>query len=137
MKLNTNLHCSILNCSNLVSATLIVALLMAAVVIFASGALAAERVIYDFSGPNDGIGSSALIADRAGNLFGTTFSDQQTGSGTVYELSPPRAAWRRVDRNHPLSLFVRDQQRDWTQSWIGDGFCRKSLWHDVARWAKR
>ncbi len=53
-----------------------------------------ERVLYDFQGGNDGAGSEAgLIADRAGNLFGTNdfgggSSACTNGCGTVFELSP-------------------------------------------------
>ncbi|HET9308133.1 MAG TPA: choice-of-anchor tandem repeat GloVer-containing protein [Candidatus Sulfotelmatobacter sp.] len=83
------LHSSILKSSFFTTITATGVLLVVAVV-FASSALAAERVIYAFKGGSDGIGSNALIADRAGNLFGTTFNGGgSSGAGTVYELSPP------------------------------------------------
>jgi len=71
MKLYGNLHFTILNSLNLVSTMLAVSLLAAAL---GPNAFAAEGVIYTFRGGNDGIGSNDLIADRAGNLYGTTFN---------------------------------------------------------------
>jgi uncharacterized repeat protein (TIGR03803 family) len=69
---------------------LVAALVVGAVATFAGNAFAAEHVIYNFAGGNDGIGSNDLIADRAGNLYGTTFNGGgSAGAGTVYELSPP------------------------------------------------
>ena len=89
MTLSRNLHSSILKSSFFTTITATGVVLVVAVV-FASSALAAERVIYAFKGGSDGIGSNALIADRAGNLFGTTFNGGgSSGAGTVYELSPP------------------------------------------------
>jgi uncharacterized repeat protein (TIGR03803 family) len=58
-----------------------------------------ERVIYSFQGGTDGTNpSTALVADRAGNLFGTTTeggSGKCTGGcGTVFELKPaPGGSW--------------------------------------------
>ena len=88
MKPNGNLRPSILNSSR--SAMLTVALLLAAFVLLQGSAFAGEQVIYNFLGGNDGIGSSDLIADQAGNLYGTSFDGGgPAGAGTVYELSPP------------------------------------------------
>jgi len=90
MKLFEYLHSSILDPFNLVSMILAVAMVVGAVVIFPGSASAGERVIYSFAGGNDGIGSNDLIADGAGNLYGTTFNGGgSAGAGTVYELSPP------------------------------------------------
>jgi len=53
----------------------------------------AETVLHNFHGP-DGLDpgglapSAALVFDRAGNLFGTTFSGGVHGAGVVFELSP-------------------------------------------------
>jgi uncharacterized repeat protein (TIGR03803 family) len=53
---------------------------------FASGP---ERAIYRFRGGNDGdIPEASLIADKSGNLYGTTTSGGSSGCGTVFELSP-------------------------------------------------
>lgn len=54
-----------------------------------------ERVLYAFTGYDDGSGpSTSLIADTAGNLYGTT--EATVGSGTVFELIAPTglaSAW--------------------------------------------
>jgi hypothetical protein len=53
-----------------------------------------EKVLYDFQGGNDGAGSeAALVADRAGNLFGVTSFGGGSGActngcGTVFEMQP-------------------------------------------------
>ena len=87
--LHGNIYSSILNLSK-VSTMLAVALVAGTVVVFAGSAFAGERVIYNFTGGNDGIGSNDLISDRAGNLYGTTFNGGgSAGAGTAYELSPP------------------------------------------------
>ena len=87
MKLCGNFHAPVLS---LVSATLFVVLALGTVAVFPGSTFAAERVIYNFTGGNDGIGSNDLIADLAGNLYGTTFDGGgSAGAGTVYELSPP------------------------------------------------
>jgi hypothetical protein len=90
MKLYGNLHSSILNLSSLVSTMLAVALGLVMVAALVGRSFASERVIYNFTGGNDGVGSNDLIADRAGNLYGTTFNGGgSAGAGTAYELSPP------------------------------------------------
>ena len=57
-----------------------------------------ETILHSFAGGSDG-GSpfGALIADEAGNLYGTTFSGGALGWGAVFELSPPvnaGGAWK-------------------------------------------
>jgi uncharacterized repeat protein (TIGR03803 family) len=90
MKLYGSLHSSILNLSNLVLTMLAVALGAVTVVVFTGSAAAGDLIIYNFQGGTDGIGSNDLIADWAGNLYGTTFSGGgSAGAGTVYKLSPP------------------------------------------------
>jgi uncharacterized repeat protein (TIGR03803 family) len=94
MKPYGNLHSLILKPTRILNSTSVVFTMLAAalgvVVMFAGSTFAAERVIYNFQGGNDGIGSNDLIADRAGNLYGTTFNGGgSAGAGTVYELSPP------------------------------------------------
>lgn len=73
-------------------------LALAGVSLFANSVVAAsakESVLYRFNGGSDGNGPEAsMIADSAGNLYGTTSlgggSAQCTsGCGTVFELSPP------------------------------------------------
>jgi len=47
--------------------------------------------IYRFNGGGDGLYPYAgVIADAAGNLYGTTAGDGQTYLGTVYKLTPPQ-----------------------------------------------
>jgi uncharacterized repeat protein (TIGR03803 family) len=70
-----------------------------------SGGAWTESVIYSFQGGNDGANPEApLIADKAGNLYGTTSAGgngncdntNMTGCGTVFELrrpAEPGAAW--------------------------------------------
>jgi uncharacterized repeat protein (TIGR03803 family) len=55
-----------------------------------------ESVLYSFKGGSDGSSPmGALVADRAGNLYGTTAeggsSNCSTGCGTVFRLTPPSA----------------------------------------------
>jgi len=53
-----------------------------------------ESVLYRFKGGSDGAGPGAsLIADKAGNLYGTTVNGGASSLGTVFEISPPGAAW--------------------------------------------
>jgi uncharacterized repeat protein (TIGR03803 family) len=70
-----------------------------AILMFVGDAIAAgptERVLHRFRGGKDGSAPSAgLIADKAGNLYGTTTNGGagscQGGCGTVFELSPAAA----------------------------------------------
>lgn len=68
----------------------------------ADGSVWTEKVLYSFQGGSDGSSPmGSLIADSAGNLYGTTLygggsancstgiSGYQPGCGTVFELSPP------------------------------------------------
>ena len=90
MTLSRNPHYSTLKSSFFTRIRATGVVMMVVAVVFANSALAAERVIYAFKGGSDGISSNALIPDRAGNLFGTTFNGGgSSGAGTVYELSPP------------------------------------------------
>ncbi len=87
------------NSLSLLSTMLFAALVMATVATFTTGAFAAEHVIYSFTGGSDGTNSSELIADRAGNLYGTTLNGGSAGAGTVFELSPPTqkgGAWTKT-----------------------------------------
>jgi len=57
-----------------------------------------ETILYSFTGGSDGSEPyGGLIADNAGNLYGTAFAGGNiascgTGCGTIYELSPPATA---------------------------------------------
>jgi uncharacterized repeat protein (TIGR03803 family) len=64
---------------------------------------ASEKVIYSFAGGNDGeLPTSNLIADKAGNLFGTTSEGGDSSAcgplggqscGVVFELTPSNGGW--------------------------------------------
>ena len=67
------------------------------VVLSSSGAIASEKVLYSFRGGSDGANPYAgLIADSAGNLYGTTGGGGSgtdcrggsSGCGTVFKLAP-------------------------------------------------
>lgn len=48
-----------------------------------------DSILYTFQAVNDGSNPrSVLVADSAGNLYGTTFSGGLDDAGTVFELSP-------------------------------------------------
>jgi uncharacterized repeat protein (TIGR03803 family) len=54
------------------------------------------KVILNFNGANGSEPLAGLIADRSGNLYGTTNSGGASGNGTVFRLTPPAAgktAW--------------------------------------------
>jgi len=50
----------------------------------------AEKVLQSFDGTNGGYPEVGLIADGAGNLYGTTIFGGANGDGVVFELSPPK-----------------------------------------------
>jgi uncharacterized repeat protein (TIGR03803 family) len=53
-----------------------------------------EATLYDFTDGNDGSTPYAgVIADAAGNLYGSTTTDGTGGGGTVYEISPSGSSW--------------------------------------------
>jgi uncharacterized repeat protein (TIGR03803 family) len=53
-----------------------------------------ESVLYGFQGGSDGAQPVAgLIADKAGNLYGTTAFGGAADSGTVYELTNVAGSW--------------------------------------------
>jgi uncharacterized repeat protein (TIGR03803 family) len=50
-----------------------------------------------FNGTNGQYPLAGLIADSAGNLYGTTYEGEASGLGTVFKLTPPAAgkkAWK-------------------------------------------
>lgn len=74
------------------------ALLSALVSIAPRRALAqTETVLYNFGSGANGP-ASGLIADSAGNFYGTTFFGGSSGSGTVFELSPSGNGWNQTTR---------------------------------------
>ncbi|MFZ0321862.1 MAG: choice-of-anchor tandem repeat GloVer-containing protein [Candidatus Sulfotelmatobacter sp.] len=98
----------------------------------ASATAPSEKTIYNFQAGNDGAGPSGnLVADSAGNLYGTTADGggsaacqnggtQIQGCGTIFELSPPSAGhgtWTETvlyrfqggtDGSNPNGGLVRD-----------------------------
>jgi len=55
-----------------------------------AGRTVPEGVLWSFGASNDGsFPAAGLLADRRGNLYGTTVEGGTPGPGTVFELSPP------------------------------------------------
>jgi uncharacterized repeat protein (TIGR03803 family) len=55
-----------------------------------------QTVLYSFNGTNGAAPLGGLIADAAGNLYGTTIDGGAAGGGTVFKLAPPKSgqtAW--------------------------------------------
>ena len=48
-----------------------------------------ETILHDFTGTDGSQPAGQLVADSAGNLFGTAQFGGANGFGTIYELSPP------------------------------------------------
>jgi uncharacterized repeat protein (TIGR03803 family) len=48
----------------------------------------AETVLYAFSGGDGQEPDCALVLDKSGNLYGTTFRGGASNAGTVFELTP-------------------------------------------------
>lgn len=62
-----------------------------------------EKVLYSFAGGSDGSApGTALTADAAGNLYGTTAQGGDFGFGTVFELVPSQTGWT----HHVLYSFT-------------------------------
>jgi uncharacterized repeat protein (TIGR03803 family) len=78
-----------------------------------------ESVLYGFQGGSDGAQPVAgLIADKAGNLYGTTAFGGAADSGTVYELTNVAGSWTDTvlytfqggtDGAYPYSTLVFDE----------------------------
>jgi uncharacterized repeat protein (TIGR03803 family) len=78
-----------------------------------------EKVLHSFGNGKDGENPYAgLIADTAGNLYGTTVGGGDNGSGTVFELTPKAGGtWREEllhsfgsgkDGQHPYASLISD-----------------------------
>jgi uncharacterized repeat protein (TIGR03803 family) len=74
-------------------------------------------ILYSFSGPDGSAPNGSLIADQAGNLYGTTELGGN-GSGVVFELSPGEGGWTETvlhsfdgkDGANPLGGLTMDSQ---------------------------
>jgi len=68
---------------------------VAALLAIASWAGDTEKVLYNFTGGNDGGDPAAqLIFDSAGNIYGTTVVGGLNGCGTVFELTLSGGKWQ-------------------------------------------
>jgi len=56
-----------------------------------------ETVLYNFTGGDDGFGpGSAVVFDKAGNLYGTTPDGGAFAEGVVYQLAPNNGQWKQT-----------------------------------------
>jgi uncharacterized repeat protein (TIGR03803 family) len=71
--------------------------ILVVIVMLASSVLASEpveSVLYRFKAGTDAAQPFAsLIADKAGNLYGTTVAGGTSNAGAVFKISPPGTAW--------------------------------------------
>jgi uncharacterized repeat protein (TIGR03803 family) len=66
-----------------------------------------ETVLHSFNGL-DGMGSSSLVFDKAGNLYGTSGQGGPNGLGTVFELTPnPDGSWTHIIL-HSFPNYTKD-----------------------------
>jgi uncharacterized repeat protein (TIGR03803 family) len=81
---------------------------------------ATEKILHSFNAVAHGyLPSSGLLADAAGNLYGTTFAGGTQGWGTVYKLTPnARGGWTEhvlynftngADGSEPVGGLIFDQ----------------------------
>jgi hypothetical protein len=97
-----------------------------------------EHVIYDFKSQDDGANPAAgVIADRAGNLFGTAAlgGNGFPHGGTVFELSRAGSGWKETtlhvfgsvagDGGYPQGALLEDAHGDFfgTTTYGGAGSC--------------
>ena len=79
-----------------------------------------ERFIYSFRGTPDGANPyGPVIADKAGNLYGTTSAGGKSGAGTVYRMSLEGSSYIETvlysfrsgtDGDHPYSGLIIDEK---------------------------
>jgi uncharacterized repeat protein (TIGR03803 family) len=84
---------------------------------FSTGAAAQElTTLYSFTGGGTGDGANpdaGLIADPAGNLYGTTINGGAIGQGTVFHLDPSGNltvlySFAGSDGSHPRAALIAD-----------------------------
>jgi uncharacterized repeat protein (TIGR03803 family) len=71
-----------------------------------------ESVLFSFDGTDGAHPQSELVADKAGNLYGTTYTGGASENGTVFELSPPQqpgGAWTET----VLHAFTAQSDGQW------------------------
>jgi uncharacterized repeat protein (TIGR03803 family) len=56
--------------------------------VLATPAAAQYQVLYDLSGPTESGPYENLLADKAGNLYGSTKAGGANGAGTIFKLAP-------------------------------------------------
>ncbi|HEY6578973.1 MAG TPA: choice-of-anchor tandem repeat GloVer-containing protein [Rhizomicrobium sp.] len=88
----------------------------------------AEGVLYVFTGGNDGSGPTGdLMADRAGNLYGTTAAGGAYSEGTVFKIAPDGAETVLYafsggeDGAEPLGGVIADKQGNLYGTTVGGG----------------
>ena len=88
-----------------------------------------ETLVHSFAGgPSDGeLPYAGLIADSAGNLYGTTDSGGLHDLGTVFMLSPAGTmtllhSFNGADGAHPFGSLVRDAQGNLYGTTVGGGY---------------
>jgi uncharacterized repeat protein (TIGR03803 family) len=100
-----------------------------------TGSTLNETILYSFSGPDGDHPSSALVFDKAGNLYGTTVVGGAYGGGTAFELSPlPGGGWAETvlhsfgngaDGSGPLSNLIFDGSGNLYGTTTGSGGNRR------------
>ena len=92
-----------------------------------------EKLLYSFRGSPDGsYPVASLVADGAGNLYGTTALGGTNGDGSVFELSPPtggKTTWTQTvlysfdgaDGNAPFGGLIKDTAGNFYGTTVGGG----------------
>jgi uncharacterized repeat protein (TIGR03803 family) len=88
------------------------------ILVNASWAASKEKVLYSFTGGNDGGQPVAkLIFDKSGNLYGTTANGGAHNAGAVFKLAPSNGGWKEtvlhsftggIDGAYPLADLIFD-----------------------------
>jgi uncharacterized repeat protein (TIGR03803 family) len=78
----------------------------------ASGYATSPSVLYNFDGSDGQTPSSAILADSAGNLYGTTAAGGANNDGTIYQLNPTSGSGTGTVSSEPvlktLATFTGD-----------------------------
>lgn len=53
-----------------------------------------ETVIHTFNGSDGAVSYAALVSDKKGRLYGTTYAGGDTGNGVVFRLSNKNGSWK-------------------------------------------